>query len=157
MGCRASAVDVSAVGVVAVDVNPDYVAQARVRYANRLTRLETICADVQSDSLAYEPVDLTYAALIFEYVELTSALTTLRRNSRLGGVLTTVLQLRHSTMHAVSPTPYKSLSNLSPFMTLVAPEALGEAASAAGFTAIDSNVIEVGSGKQFCVQTFRGR
>jgi len=141
--------------IVAIDVNPLYIEQTHSRHSKTLGRLEVICADVQSDSLNYEPVDFTYAALIFEYVELTSTLNTLRRNSTTHAVLATVLQLPHPAMHAVSSSPYKSLGTLSSYMNLVAPDALCKAAIDAGFTAIDSNVIKLKSGKQFCAQTFR--
>jgi len=68
-----------------------------------LAGLELICADVQSQSLAYGPVDFTYAALLFEYVEVSSTLNTLKRNSRPDAVLTTVLQLPHSTIRRFHP------------------------------------------------------
>jgi len=80
--------------VIALDVNPDYIERTRARYARRLEGLDLICADVQSESLVYDPVDFTYAALLFEYVDVQSTLKTLKRNSRPGAVLTTVLQ-RH--------------------------------------------------------------
>lgn len=141
--------------VVAVDVNPDYIERSRARYAQRLSGLELVCADVQSESLAYGPVDFTYAALLFEYVGVLATLTTLKRNSRPGAVLTTVLQLPHPTIHAVSPSPYKSLGTLESAITLVAPDALRHAAADVGFAAVDSTVIELPSGKGFCVQNFR--
>jgi ubiquinone/menaquinone biosynthesis C-methylase UbiE len=141
--------------VVAVDVNPQYVERTRVRHAQRLRGLELVCADVQSESLIYDSVDLTYAALLFEYVDLPSTLKTLRRNSRPGAVLTTVLQLPHSTIHAVSPSPYKSLGSLASAMTLVAPATLAHAAADVGFASADSTTIELSSGKMFCVQNFR--
>src|ERR1700693_5946808 len=46
--------------VVAVDVNPDYIERARARHAQRLQHLELVCANVESESLIYDPVDLTY-------------------------------------------------------------------------------------------------
>jgi hypothetical protein len=141
--------------VVAVDVNPDYVERTRARHAHRLQCLELICADVQSESVKYEPVDLTYAALLFEYVDVPSTLKTLKRNSRPSTVLTTVLQLPHATIHAVSPSPYKSLGTLASAMSLVAPETLCHAALDVGFTAADSATIELPSGKRFCVLHFR--
>lgn len=140
---------------VAVDVNPDYIERTRVRHAHRLQGLELVCADVQSESLIYGPVDLTYAALLFEYVGVLSTLKTLRRNSRPNAVLTTVLQLPHQTIHAVSPSPYKSLGSLASAMTLVAPETLCHAAANVGFAAADSTTVELPSGKRFCVQNFR--
>jgi SAM-dependent methyltransferase len=141
--------------VVAVDVNPDYIERVRTRYAERLPTLELVCADVQSDSLTYGPVDFTYAALLFEYVGVLSTLRTLKRNSRPNAVLTAVLQLPHPTIHAVSPSPYKSLRSLASAMTLVAPETLRHTAADAGFAAADSTIIELSSGKRFCVQNFR--
>jgi hypothetical protein len=60
--------------VVAVDINPNYVEEVRMRHASRLGCLEVICGDVQAESLHFEPVDLIYAALIFEYVDISSTL-----------------------------------------------------------------------------------
>ena len=140
--------------VVAVDLNPEYIECARARHAGRLQGLELLCADVQSESLTYGPVDFTYAALLFEYVDVPSTLRTLARNSRPDAVLTTVVQLPHSIMPAVSSSPYESLVRLASVMTLVAPESLSRAAMEAGFAAADSTVIELESGKRFCVQNF---
>jgi hypothetical protein len=141
--------------IVAIDVNPGYVERTRIRHAPQLPGLEVICADVQSKSVTYEPADLTYAALLFEYVDLASTLETLKRNSRPNGVLTTVLQLPHSAIHAVSPSPYKSLGSLASVMRLVAPQTLCDAAADVGFAAVDLATIELASGKTFCVQHFR--
>jgi hypothetical protein len=140
--------------IIALDVNPDYIERTRARHARRLPGLELVCADVQSESLVYGPVDFTYAALLFEYVDVPSTLKTLRRNSRPHAVLTTVLQLPHSIIPAVSPSPYGSLSRLASAMTLVTPETLSHAAGEVGFAAADSTVIELPSGKRFCVQNF---
>jgi hypothetical protein len=97
-----------------------------------------------------------------EYIEcarardVLSTFKTLARNSRPDAVLTTVLQLPHSTMPAVSASPYVSLSSLATAMTLVAPESLCQSGAAVGFAAADSTTIELASGKRFCVQTFTG-
>ncbi len=141
--------------VVAVDVNPDYIERARARHAQRLRRLELVCADVESESLLYDPVDLTYAALLFEYVGVLATLRTVKRNSRPNAALTTVLQLPHLTIPGVSPSPYKSLGSLASALTLVAPETLCRAAADVGFAAADSTIIELPSGKRFCVQNFK--
>jgi hypothetical protein len=141
--------------VVAVDVNPDYIERARARYALRLPGLELVCADVQSESLLYDPVDLTYAALLFEYVDVPATLRTVKRNSRPNAVLTTVLQLPHPAIPAVSASPYKSLGSLASALNLVAPETLRDAAAAVGFAAAGASILELPSGKRFCVQDFR--
>lgn len=80
--------------VVAVDVNPDYIERARAGYALRLPGLELVCADVASASLIYDPVDLTYAALLFEYVD---ALATLRQFS--GTLGPTRFSRRYYSLH----------------------------------------------------------
>ncbi len=141
--------------VVAVDVNPHYIERARARYAQRLQGLELVCADVESESLIYDPVDLTYAALLFEYVGVLPALRTVKRNSRPNAILTTVLQLPHVAIPAVSPSPYKSLGSLASVLKLVAPEILCDAAVDVGFAATDSTIIELSSGKRFCIQNFK--
>ncbi len=141
--------------IVGVDINPGYIEEARTRHARRLPHLELYCADVQSDLLQFGPVDLIYAALLFEYVDTTSAMATLRRNCQKNGTLATLLQLPNSTRPAVSPSPYASLNALAPAIRLLAPDDLCGFAAATGFAAADSEVIELPSGKQFCVQTFR--
>src|SRR5665213_533662 len=79
--------------VVAVDINPEYIAAAELRYADRLANLDLLCADVQSELLRLDPVDLIYAALVFEYVDISATFATLKRNLRPGGTLAVLLQL----------------------------------------------------------------
>jgi ubiquinone/menaquinone biosynthesis C-methylase UbiE len=141
--------------VVAVDINSKYVEEARARHAKRLKHLQLICADIQSEELQFEPVDFIYAALVFEYVDVLSTIATLKRICRGGGTLATVLQLPSSRQSTVSPSPYESLSRLAAFMSLVAPSDLSKIAVAGGFTPATSEIIELPSGKSFCIQTFR--
>jgi ubiquinone/menaquinone biosynthesis C-methylase UbiE len=141
--------------LVGVDVNPDYIEQARRRHVRRLSNIELLCADIQSQSLMYGPVDFTYATLLFEYVDMAAALDTLKRNSRPTARLTTVVQLAHSTLSPVSSSPYQSLGRLASIMKLVAPEDLQYAAVQVGFAYEDSEILTSASGKQFCVQNFR--
>ena len=95
--------------VVAVDINPDYLAACKTRYANRLANLDLRCADVESDRLRFEPVELIYAALIFEYVDPAATLATLKRNLRPGGKLAAIVQLANPQQHAITPSEYRSL------------------------------------------------
>jgi Methyltransferase domain len=138
--------------VVAVDINPRYIEAATERYAGRFEQLETICVDAQSPTLQFEPVDLCYAGLLFEYVDLSLTMDTLERCCRTGGTLATVLQLPGESL--VSPSPYRSLDRLAPAMRLIAPAQLAGAAAAVGFAAETSEIIRVSSGKSFCLQTF---
>jgi hypothetical protein len=139
--------------VVGVDINAQYIHETRARHAGRFSSLELVCDDVQSEVLQFEPVDLIYAALMFEYVDVSATVATAERNCRDGGVLGTVLQLPSSSV--VSPSPYASLGRLSTMIRLVAPSELRRIAELAGFLAVTQEIIELSSGKAFCVQTFR--
>ena len=141
--------------VVAVDINPTYIEAVGIRHALRLSGLELYCADIQSESLQFEPVDLIYTALLFEYVDVGAALASLKRHCRPGGLLATLVQLPHREHGVVSPSPYKSLNLLAPVMKLIAPAELSRLAVAAGFAAAECELIELPSGKQFSLQTFR--
>src|SRR5579862_3514563 len=114
--------------VVAVDINPRYIDVAVKRYTGRFAVFETMCADVQSPTLRFEPVDLCYAGLLFEYVDLGSTMDTLERCCRTGGTLATVLQLPGESL--VSPSPCRTLDRLEPAMRLIAPAQLAAAAAA---------------------------
>ncbi len=63
--------------VVAIDLNHSYIAQLAERFSSRIQRLELIVGDVQTDELRFSPVDLVYAGLIFEYVDVDIVLTRL--------------------------------------------------------------------------------
>lgn len=140
--------------IVAVDINPKYIEACGIRYANRLPNLHLHCADVESRQLQFEPVDLIYAALIFEYTDGAATLATLKRNLRPGGVLAAVLQLEHAHQDAITPSVHRSLNALAAALRLVAPAELRAQASAAGFEIASARVIELPSGKQFLVQKF---
>jgi Methyltransferase domain len=138
--------------VVAVDINPQYTEAAAERYAGRFTEFEIMCADVQSPTLHFAPVDLCYAGLLFEYVDLGSTMGTLERSCCTGGTLATLLQLPSERL--VSPSPYRSLDRLADAMRLIAPAELAAAAAVVGFAPDTSEIIRLSSGKSFCMQTF---
>ena len=140
--------------VVAVDINPKYIAVSRIRYANRLANLDLRCADVESPGLQFEPVELIYAALIFEYTNIVATLATLKRNLRPGGTLAVILQLAHPQQHAITQSDYRTLNALSSAFKLVVPADLRAHASRFGFEFVNSSGIDLASRKQFLLQTF---
>jgi trans-aconitate methyltransferase len=141
--------------VVAIDINPEYIAAAERRYGDLPANLDFRCADVQSELLTFDPVDLIYAALVFEYVDISATLATLKRNLRPGGTLAVLLQLPHSDQHPVSASPYKSLNKLIPALKLVEPDELRSHAMTAGFAVGGSERIDLPSGKKFWLQIFQ--
>jgi len=63
------------------------------------------------------PMELIFAGLIFEYVDLRATMHNLRRLCAPGGTLVAVLQVQ-ARGKAVSPSPYRSLQRLAPAMQL---------------------------------------
>ena len=61
--------------VVGVELNGSYLQAVRVRFGNVFEELELIEGDIQSAAAAFAPVDLIYAALVLEYVEVRTAVT----------------------------------------------------------------------------------
>jgi SAM-dependent methyltransferase len=141
--------------LVGVDINPGYIDLAASRYTERVNGLELYVGDIQSEQQIFQPVELIYAALVFEYVDVARSMRALARCCVRGGVLATLVQLPHETKSSVTPSPYSSLQRLSPVMKLVEPDDLATSAAEAGFTLEDSNVIASPGEKQFAVQIFR--
>jgi len=78
--------------VVGVDLNPAYVRRARKRFSGRFDRLELYTCDIQAMDALFEPVDMVYAALVFEYLDPpASAVVRMAAHLRPGGVLATIL------------------------------------------------------------------
>jgi 2-polyprenyl-3-methyl-5-hydroxy-6-metoxy-1,4-benzoquinol methylase len=143
--------------VVGVDINPKYIEQAQRRYAERISGLELYITDIQSSALIFEPVDLIYVALVFEYVDLAQTMNALRHHCKRDGVLAVLSQRPHETVTHVSPSPYTSLQMLAPRMRLVSPQELQQLAKLVGFSPEHSRVIASPGGKRFSVDEFRLR
>jgi SAM-dependent methyltransferase len=141
--------------VVGIDINPAYLEETAARFAGRLPGLELHALDIQAPGLHLEPVELIYAALLFEYVDLAPAFANLGRLCQPGGFLVTVLQAPSASLASVSPSPYATLQALGPVMRLVPPAQLERAAALAGFVAMSRRHLALPSGKTFAVQRFR--
>jgi len=141
--------------VVGVDINPSYVAAASARYLGHIPGLELHAVDIQSGPSPLAPVDLIYAALVFEFVSLPAALGNLSRVCRPGGRLVSVLQQPSAHVHAVSPSPYPSLQALVPLMRLLPPPELAACAASCGFALESEETLVLASGKEFVRQVFR--
>jgi trans-aconitate methyltransferase len=142
--------------LVGVDINPQYIESAASRYAGHIRGLELHVGDIASAKQIFEPVELIYAALVFEYVDLAQSLRNLARHCVRGGVLATLVQLPHETTSAVTPSPYSSLQRLAPAMRLVAPDELAARAADAGFALEGTaNTLAASGGKLFAAQVFR--
>jgi SAM-dependent methyltransferase len=139
--------------LVGVDVNPDYVAAARARHRRR-KRLELYVADVTTDELPFAPVELAFAGLLFEYVDLATALTRIGEKLVPGGALVAAVQLP-SRRAKVTPSPYTSLAQLKSGMRLVSTAELLQAATAQRYELRAADIWTAGGGKEFAVHLYR--
>jgi ubiquinone/menaquinone biosynthesis C-methylase UbiE len=148
-------IDTSVSRIVGVDINPQYIEEARRRYDGRVPGLKLLVGDIQTSARLFEPVDLIYAALVFEYVDVARTMGVLRRHCKPKGILAVLSQVPHETLPEVSLSPYTSLRLLEPEMHLLSHEELQRHATRVGFTPEDSRNILSPGDKQFTVETFR--
>jgi trans-aconitate methyltransferase len=144
--------------VVGVDINPAYLAEVRRRFDGAFDELELYCCDVASDAgagdLAFAPVDLIFAALVFEYADARVVLPRLAARLAAAGLLAVLLQLPALGVPEITRTSHTRLAALAPVMRLVDPEAIAEAARTAGLTASGTRRIDLPTGKSFQLLRF---
>jgi len=100
-------------------------------------------------------VELVYAALVFEYVDVPSALRNLFLACRHGGHLVALLQLPSNAAAAVTHTAFTSIQTLSASLKLVDPVAFEEMAQKTGFALRRATRVVSGAGKEFAVQVYQ--
>ena len=142
--------------VVGIDINQQYLDRVAARYAEQLPGLELFAGDLGVDRFGFEPVELVFAGLIFEYVDarklLEQALSMLVR----GGRLVSVVQLP-SSIEDVTPSPYTSLERLSSVLHVVSTKQLTALATTIGFDLETEQSVTASGGKDFQVSVFRAR
>jgi hypothetical protein len=141
--------------IVGIDINPAYVEAVRSRFRSRIPGLELHVADIQCTLPELAPVDLLFAALILEYVDVPMTMSRLQTLCTPGGALVIILQAASSSLEAVSPSPYKSIRLLAPVMHLLDQADVQNRAIAAGFSLASSRIVNLQSGKRFIVLSFR--
>jgi SAM-dependent methyltransferase len=140
--------------IIGIDFNPTYVAAARARFGTQFPKLTLYVADIQDALPNITPMEMIFAGLIFEYVDLSAAMHNLRRLCAPGGTLIAVLQAASSEANAVSPSPYRSLERLAPAMRLRNAREVKGAAAEAGFAPAMTRSLTLPSGKTFFVLSF---
>ncbi len=141
--------------IVGVDLNGLYFRETRNRFQKSFNALELFEGDIQSDAIAFKPVEFIYAAMLLEYVNVEATFSQLHHLLSPGGTLVTVIQLSNIDIPAVTPSPYSSVQSLESIVHFIAPEFLPEVASRNGLAHISSSTRRAAGGKQFQVQTFR--
>jgi 2-polyprenyl-3-methyl-5-hydroxy-6-metoxy-1,4-benzoquinol methylase len=95
--------------IVGIDINPAYVETVRRRFRSRIPGLELHVADVQSMLPQIAPVDLIFAALILEYVDVPMTMRSFQKLCAPDGALVVILQAASPNVEKTSPSPYKSI------------------------------------------------
>jgi SAM-dependent methyltransferase len=149
------AAEAGATRIVGIDINADYLEDAWERYADWIGDLELHCLNIEEDVAQCSPVQMVYAALIFEYVNTTKALNNLRDLCLPNGIFAVVLQLPKQGAANVSPSSFHSLKTLSSIMQLIVPEEFRTTAEEEGFCFLAEKVIALESGKQFSLLVFK--
>ncbi|HEY6618471.1 MAG TPA: class I SAM-dependent methyltransferase [Steroidobacteraceae bacterium] len=141
--------------VVALDINPEYLAATERRYSKVFRQLVLHNADIARTELDLEPVDLGFAALLLEYVDVAAALRNLLSLCRQAGHLVVVLQLPSSALPAITATAVPTIMGLAAVIKLVDPLALEQAACRIGFALRESTRVTSSRGKQFAVHVYQ--
>ena len=136
--------------ITAIDINSGYLFELKNRFPN-LARLSTICGDIQNLKSNNLSSDFIYAALIFEYVDLSKTILNIKNWLKSQGKLVTVLQMPNENISAVSPTQFKNLEQLSEIMKLVDITYFEEFLNENNFRKEESKIITLQSGKQFYI------
>jgi len=134
--------------VTALDINPQYITQLRNRFQHQ-NKLELINEDFMNFEPPNKKYQLIFAALFFEYVNLTSALVKLKTMMHNSSVLFSMIQLPAMNMSKVSKTKYKSLEKLSSYINLYTEEMFEAELKNSGFKIISENKVTLENGKSF--------
>jgi hypothetical protein len=141
--------------VVAIDVNPAFLALCTERYSRRFERYEAIVHDLSAGAPSFQPVDFIYAGLILEYVDCGAALSYLPQLVLRPGVFVVLMQLPSPTLPTVSDSPFASLRQIESTFHFVDPQVVRTSLLGQGFTRCTDKMIRLESGKEFHYAVFR--
>lgn len=142
--------------VVGVDLNPEAIAEARRRGAERCcAEVRLIAGDVLDASLPESGFDLIHAALLLEYVDPARLFERIARWLDPHGACVTVTQTPVPGIAAVSCTGQDSLNLLASTMTLRTPAEIETVAMRAGLRRHGARDVPLPGGKRFAVAEFR--
>jgi SAM-dependent methyltransferase len=141
--------------VTGVDVNPEYLAIAVAQLAGRGFELELHCADVMTHAFPADAFDLVHGALLFEYVDWRRLMPEMSRTTRVGGILSLVLQRPSEASPPVTRTAFESLQRLDGLFHFVDPAEVVACARAGGFEIAAQRVEALRSRKAFEVLHLR--
>ncbi len=141
--------------IICVDINPNFLKEAKHRYNKRFKDIEYVCQDITSENFKISNVDLMYAGLIFEYVDIELAINIAARFINSKGVLGAVLQQPNEKIPEVTPSRYKSLEKLSKVFGFVPSAKFIELCNIHGLKLISQIETQLESSKKFTELIFQ--
>jgi hypothetical protein len=142
--------------VVAIDVNPDYLAATQARFPD-LRGLELHRLDLERDAVGLEPVALVHAALVFEHAGTGRCLENAIALVAPGGHLSVVLQMPIEGRDAVTPSAYPSMSSLADGFSFVDPHRLRQMLAQRDMRLTHQTRLMLSTGKAFWSGYFERR
>jgi SAM-dependent methyltransferase len=143
--------------IVGVDINPAYLQVLQKRFLRILPNLDLIEQDFASPVFWISPVEMAFAALVFEYVPVDHAIRNISNSLVSGGILVAALQLPSTVSGLVTKTEFSSIETLGSIMTLVAPDNFSHVCSANGLDLKRERTIPLKQGKALFVGHYRKR
>ena len=139
--------------IVGLDINPEYLATVRERYAT-LQQLELHCVDLTQQRLELARVDLVHVALVFEHTGTGMAFENALDLVAPGGALSVVLQLPGDPGQDVGKSGYDSIQKHSGHFQLIPPETFAKMVGARGFRLAHESRHDVPAGKALWLAVF---
>jgi hypothetical protein len=141
--------------VVAIDFNPDYLAQCCQRYASSFSEFEPVRHDLSQGPPAIAPVECIFAGLVLEYLCVEPFCDYLPCLLTSGGIFAALLQLPSPALPEVSRSPFTSLTRLEPAFSFVDPASLHDFLSSRGLSRIATHRYDLQSGKSFYYASYQ--
>jgi SAM-dependent methyltransferase len=140
--------------VYAVDINAEYLAACRERFACLGGKLETLCRDLSRGSSALPACDVMVCNLIIEYIGIPRFVEIARANRGSAGVISCVIQRNNgASFVSASPTARK-LKSLGPLHRDIDEKELVSAMGKAGFAISLRKAYSLPNGKEFVRMDF---
>lgn len=141
--------------VIAIDINSEYLVAAQLKFQSILPECEFICEDIEKFVFPNHFFDMIHGALIFEYINYQRLLVKITQSLKIGGVLSTVIQLEDANVPIISETQFTSLKKLAPIMKIVDINEFKKCAKANNLQLIHNEIIKPYGKKDFYYGIFK--
>ncbi len=137
-----------------IDINLKYLDVVQERFGKSIDNLNLICADLNHDEIDVTQMDLIFAGLIFEYLDLKVVLPKIYKMLGCDGLLVVVLQ-NSINGKFVSDTAYSTLENLNTYSKQISEFDFAALAAKNGFNKTNRETYKLNEKKEFVILTFR--